>query len=1762
MDNSKFNQTSIDYSLSLLQGKVNISTGRLLLNCPLFQIGANNFEIQLSLLYNSQFSKNDFLNKKIGFNNGWKLNVEQYLFPYDNSYHIDNFKQGDYIYIDASWNIHRFIKYKENNEGTHYYDDQFSQLRLLISETTKEIYDINYNRMFFNSNGNIYKIISGDNENIRKTFIYSNGQLIEMYDERKPNRKIEFKYNNQQGLISILLRNNYGVELQSDLNGIKRVDKISKNNKKGLYAFKYNEALEYAIELESMQAFKFQIESNKICEVKKGAMKEAYGYKETSEKYLGDNTFLSDSIFITSCNKNIKGKYYTMPENYTNQNNRFNYEYSYTDLINDKNIVMRYYLNVNNFTSSVLEHHNEESKTIFKTSGFSLFNGGSSRLSINGKHAKTIEDNILYLDNVEEFARTFNDYDNSHENKKKYQENYALSFWIKGNSDIKSTVEVQVFKNSNDIDRIVGNGYLNNTKNNSWQYVTFPISLDKNKDKIKQMYLKFLNNDTELEISDIRIKETTLSELYIEDLKFSLVNQYKYIINGVEYKVNRSSDFFMTEEDVVETYKNMIFMPTNDDNTFDLVCCAGTKKINVSQAGCSCIVDKDDKDQLPLLNKMFSLNHLTEKPNYSYKSINRIDKNSFLLTEIKNNYYIDYDKKYSITETFVEKVDSNLKITDKASHTISEMYLNGTSRKNIDCYGVITSYLYDDYGNIEKIKVSNEKNSLSHETIYGYGDVIPSLREKPLSVTADGITKNYEYEEDIFNIKKMSCEDEEVKYTYDDFYDQTLKVELNEKNNNNDFLTSDLIYNKNGNIKSFQSNKGRTIGYLYNSFGEIVKYYEAKNLVQENYINKSIEQDVITTKVYNNTSTDEKVLPYETIVKFDKHKRMLSKKNEEDEIIYNYQDINESASLSQVKEIVDPYSKQKYIFKYDNDNRPIGYETTGNIDNGANKVTVRQIAANTTQYHFNSDEYFLASKIIKDDESITPNVINPRVIKTKYVDMEQSNTDKEGENYKLFSNNYEYDSLGRMKRKSSDLCEENNESKSSNQEIIYKDNCNYISQISNSYTFVKVDNYKKDYTYLYNNTFDKKGNLKELVSKHTCKTNEPGIVDEKVLLDLKQTYEYDGFSRVIKEKLNDDSLQYIYSKDKIVEVKKNNAFFKKFTYDNGRIKKASINQDEYNITYDNYGNIIYDGNGIINFDSRNYLEQYNTHDIKSSYYYDYQGFRYKKKIQNKFNKTYVNYYLDGSKILKEDHVNQIGNVISSFSYFYDIDGIIGLKYKDKCYNFIKDTTNNIRALLCNDKEIGEYIYDCYGNITIKENDNISNDEKYVLNNNPFRWKSSYQDIETGLYYLNGRYYSPVLMCYLNAKEIEKVNPLDYSNNRYKLEMSNLVNYTFATSNIYTSSKLYVDETYDPIKDKTWFDVNKKKVINSIILIIVLIITLILICNPQTSCLGITILNDGLKAGISGATTVAVKGLVNSIKGNVFIDEICEQMTDAFIIGFTLGTIMSFVSHLNPKTCNYCFKKGTLVLTKEGSKPIEEIKAGDIVYSYNEKTKKKELKKVVRLFKNKTKKWIHLIFSNQEEIICTEEHPFYIKNKGWIPAKNIIEKDKVLMYNNREVELTSKYVERLSVEEDTYNFEVESNHNYYVGESYILAHNQCSNEESCTLTDDVQDCYKKHIPNYNTGSGQKHHIIPKKAFDYLIDNKDWAKGLNRNDYMARAFRLDDHYGYEDWHRELCKYLEEKVKECNSLPELQTLLNKVYSSSDLVSKFGRINIKLIV
>ena len=83
----------------------------------------------------------------------------------------------------------------------------------------------------------------------------------------------------------------------------------------------------------------------------------------------------------------------------------------------------------------------------------------------------------------------------------------------------------------------------------------------------------------------------------------------------------------------------------------------------------------------------------------------------------------------------------------------------------------------------------------------------------------------------------------------------------------------------------------------------------------------------------------------------------------------------------------------------------------------------------------------------------------------------------------------------------------------------------------------------------------------------------------------------------------------------------------------------------------------------------------------------------------------------------------------------------------------------------------------------------------------------------------------------------------------------------------------------------------------------------------------------------------------------------------------------------------CFVEGTMVLTKDGYKEIQDVSVGDEVLTHTNKWQK-----VSKTMVNNADKLISINCLPSENIHCTPNHPFYVKKKGesprWVEAKDL------------------------------------------------------------------------------------------------------------------------------------------------------------------------------
>ena len=179
-----------------------------------------------------------------------------------------------------------------------------------------------------------------------------------------------------------------------------------------------------------------------------------------------------------------------------------------------------------------------------------------------------------------------------------------------------------------------------------------------------------------------------------------------------------------------------------------------------------------------------------------------------------------------------------------------------------------------------------------------------------------------------------------------------------------------------------------------------------------------------------------------------------------------------------------------------------------------------------------------------------------------------------------------------------------------------------------------------------------------------------------------------------------------------------------------------------------------------------------NYDNKIQFVYNLNGIR-----TAKISDFTTRFFLNGNKVIEQvDSKNSI-------KFYYGAEGLTGFHLTskdnkndniiDSDFFYKKNAQNDIIGIYNSEgKEIAKYYYDAWGNQKIKylvetgsntieyvdigedfDYNDISNINRFIAYKNPFRYRSYYWDYETGLYYLNSRYYDPELGRFINADSI-------------------------------------------------------------------------------------------------------------------------------------------------------------------------------------------------------------------------------------------------------------------------------------------------------------------------------------------------------------------------------------------------------------------------
>ena len=133
----------------------------------------------------------------------------------------------------------------------------------------------------------------------------------------------------------------------------------------------------------------------------------------------------------------------------------------------------------------------------------------------------------------------------------------------------------------------------------------------------------------------------------------------------------------------------------------------------------------------------------------------------------------------------------------------------------------------------------------------------------------------------------------------------------------------------------------------------------------------------------------------------------------------------------------------------------------------------------------------------------------------------------------------------------------------------------------------------------------------------------------------------------------------------------------------------------------------------------------------------------------------------------------------------------------------------------------------------------------------------------------------------------------------------------------------------------------------------------------------------------------------------------------------------------------CFLKGTKIKMADGFfKPIEEVKIGDEVISYDESNGKLVRAEVEKVFYHSPDQMGDYYLIINQDLRLTPNHPLYINGK-WLPVQKAQIGDTLLDIEGNKILITS--IEKIFQKVPTYNLEAKGYHNYFA--EGILAHNK-------------------------------------------------------------------------------------------------------------------------
>ena len=683
------------------------------------------------------------------------------------------------------------------------------------------------------------------------------------------------------------------------------------------------------------------------------------------------------------------------------------------------------------------------------------------------------------------------------------------------------------------------------------------------------------------------------------------------------------------------------------------------------------------------------------------------------------------------------------------------------------------SYGYDGYGNVTQTTVRKSD---------GTGPYIRQYTTYTDDISSDG-ARNYSG-----NYVKTSGDDWGKNTTYEyNLLKGTLKNVTDPKGN-----VTRYTYNANNDRLLTVSADGSTVNYNYNTRGELTKITTP---VTDNVNGASSTEYSFTYDAFGN-SVSTKAGNHTLVTNaYNPNNGTLSTQTygNGDCVSYTYDNLDRETArkyngttrfkwkynaLGQVGIYTDNVTGKEYYYAYDDIGRLVRTEVS---DGSWFKTSYNTIdLATQLKYHY---------------AGITRNITYA------YSDRDNLPLSTTFADTKKVKNTY--DDLGRITKKSYDeTASSNNEVKA---EYSYKTvtgdrTTSRIASIAyTTHGGLPIDNlfYK----------YDNNGNITNIYAG----TDDTGTHLEH--------YTYDSKNQLIRNNSSVQGKTYLYTYDaagNITAVKEfeyttaasstladsDASSIKTYTYGDASWGDLLTSYNGQSIVYDTIGNPTSYLGWTMDWEGRRLVSAENG-DNTLSYTYDASGIRTSKTV----NGVTTEYLLNGTQILAQKTGNE------TLWFIYDSEGnrigitrryIYNGSYTDVSFYYIYNQQGDVIALAkaSNGQIVARYDYDAWGNCSVTKAAGFE-----IGDINPFRYRGYYYDTDTGLYYLNSRYYDAETGRFINVDAFATTNianPL--SANMFAYCENNPV-ICYDSSGLY--SFLCTELGGNPVTAKTFADDSKK-----------------------------------------------------------------------------------------------------------------------------------------------------------------------------------------------------------------------------------------------------------------------------------------------------------------------------------------------------------------